>query len=454
MKRLSIIGFIFVLVLVSSRCSNVLEPKPIDLLTDAVVLNEPKDVPNVEIGLYSAFRSIVPGVVISGDCTADMLLHNGTFTQYRELCNKQITAANGSAAALWGSIYHTIYIANFILEKLPSVTGVKTADRDRVLGAAHFLRGYAYFIALYTYGGVPEVTTTSIETNRHIARATTDQILSLVADDYNQASSLLPSVPVNTAYAGKTTVQAALAKLNLYLQKWPEAETNATNVIQSKLYSLDTAFSTIVNKDFPNESIFEVGYTIFDDPGTDNNIGLNNLFVGRREIIPSNEAVVALESTESGDRSITIKFSPEQLKGSDNGWSVAKYGTPDADNNNVMVFRLAEMYLIRAEARAQQGNVTGTGSAQEDINVLRKRAHAPLVTTATKDQMLLLVEKERVYELAYEGHRWYDLVRTGRVNTVMPAFSSNWKDTYDLWPIPQHEFLYNSALAGEQNPGY
>ena len=454
MKNLPRFIFISLFTLACSSCSHLLDPAPIDLLTDDVVLNEPKDVPNVEIGLYSAFRPIIPGVVISGDCTADMLQYNGTFTQYRELCTKQITSANASVSSLWGSIYHTIYIANFILERLPTVAGVRTADRNRVLGAAHFLRGYAYFIALYTFGGVPKVTTTSIEANRDIARATADEILSFIQDDYAEALNLLPQTPTNTAYAGQFTVKAALAKLNLYLSNWGEAEANATDVIQSKLYSLDTAFSTVVTKDFPEESIFEVGYTLFDDPGTNNNIGLNNLFVGRREIIPSNETVLALASAESGDRFSTISFNANNLKGSDNGWSVAKYGTADQDNNNVMVFRLAEMYLIRAEARAEQGNVTGLGSALEDVNKLRDRANAPLIASVSQSQMLLLIEKERLYELAYEGHRWYDLVRTGRANVIMPVFSSNWKDTYDLWPIPQRELLYNHALVGHQNPGY
>lgn len=454
MKNCFQIVRILFLILVSSSCSHILEPEPIDLLTDDVVLNEPKDVPKAEIGLYSAFRPIIPGVVIAGDATSDMLIHNGTFTQYRELSTKEITSANASVTALWGSIYNTIYIANFILERLPTVDGVKTADRNRVLGAAHFLRGYAYFIALNTYGGVPKVLTTSIETNRNIPRASRDEILSLIEDDYAEALDLLPQVPVNVAYAGQFTVKAALARLNLYLENWAEAEGLATEVIKSKLYSLDTAFSAVVVKDFPAEAIFEVGYTLFDDPGTNNNIGLNNLFVGRREIIPSNQTVVALASTESGDRFSTISFNDNNLQGSDNGWSVAKYGTADQDNNNVTVFRLAEMYLIRGEARAQQGNVTGPGSAQEDINVLRDRANAPLIGGTSQSQMLLLIEKERVYELAYEGHRWYDLVRTGRANDVMSAFSPNWNDTEELWPIPQRELLNNPALAGQQNPGY
>src|SRR6188474_594802 len=134
--------YLISLLLISTSCSDLLEPEPIDLLTDDIVLNEAKDVPNVEIGLYSAFRPIIPSVVIAGDCTADMLQFRGTFSQYRELGTKTITSANGSAAALWGSIYNTIYIANFIIERLPAIPGVKTADRDRVMGTAYLLRGY------------------------------------------------------------------------------------------------------------------------------------------------------------------------------------------------------------------------------------------------------------------------------------------------------------------------
>ena len=106
------------------------------------------------------------------------------------------------------------------------------------------------------------------------------------------------------------------------------------------------------------------------------------------------------------------------------------------------------MYLIRAEARAEQGNVVGANSAQSDINKLRERAdiwdsttktkiYTPRVGSVTQAQMLQIIENERVYELAFEGHRWYDLVRTGRASAVMPAFNSNWKSAYELWPIPQ-----------------
>ncbi|PZR30619.1 MAG: hypothetical protein DI538_22315 [Azospira oryzae] len=196
---LIIIAFTWVL----SSCEYTLEPQPVDLLTDELVLNEPKDVANVEVGLYNAFRNIMPSTVIAGDFTADNLTHNGTFSQYRELGNKNITSANASAAALWQSIYSTVYISNFILEKLPTITGVSTTERNRVTGAAHFLRGYAYFIALHSFGGVPEVLTTAIETNRNIPRASVSDINQLIIDDYTAALGKLPDVAPNAGYSRK-----------------------------------------------------------------------------------------------------------------------------------------------------------------------------------------------------------------------------------------------------------
>lgn len=456
----SLLSIVFML----ASCEQVLEPKPVALLADDLVLNEPNDVQPVRIGLYSALRSTAAPNMIAGDFTADYLVHNGTFTDFRELGTKQITAANGAVNSLWVGLYRAIYVANFILEKLPQVSGVSENTRKQVIAEARFIRGWANFIATQTYGDIPKVTSTDQATNRAIVRTPKADILASVLADYQAALTDLPSVAsgstdvtTNATYLNKISCQAAMARYNLYMKNWVDAERLATVVISSGVYTLQTNYSDVVLKDFTAESILEVGYNLTDDPGTSNDpvtngVGLNNLFVSRREVIPSNQVVAALTSAESGTRSATIGFNVQNLRGSDNGWTVLKYGTASEDNNNIVLMRLAEMYLIRAEARAQQGKLTGATGAIADLNVLRTRAKAPAVSVTAQADVLLAVERERVYELAFEGQRWYDLVRTGRAQAVMSAYTPNWNVRYERWPIPQREIQQNPNLT--QNPGY
>lgn len=456
-----LIRYSILLVLVSlASCQQVLEPQPVELLVDDLVLNEPNDVQPVRIGLYSALRSTAATNIIAGDFTADYIQFNGTFTDYNELGNKQITAANGVASGLWSSLYSTIYVANFILERLPLVSGVPEATRKSVLAEARFMRGWANFIGVNTYGDIPQVTSIDRTANSSIGRTAKATILASVLADFQAAFTDLPTVAAgstdittNATYINKTSCRAAMARYYLYQKNWAEAERMATAVIDSKVYVLETNYSDIVTKDFTRESIFEVGYGLTDDPGT-SSVGLNNLLVGRREVIPSNQLIVTLNATEAGTRNTTIGFDAKNLKGSDNGWTVKKYGTASEDNNNIVLMRLAEMYLIRAEARAQLNKLTSADGAIADLNILRTRAKAPAIAVAAQADVILAVERERVFELAFEGQRWYDLVRTGRAQAVMSAFTPNWNVRYERWPIPQREIQQNPALAGQQNPGY
>lgn len=439
-------------------CQPVLEPQPVALLVDDLVLNEPNDVQPVRIGMYAALRGMAAVNMIAGDFTADYIQHNGTFTDYRELATKQITATNGAVQGLWAGVYRTIYVANFVLTKLPQVSGVPQRTRDQVMAEARFMRAWASFIGAYSFGDIPRVRTIDRATNSNVSRTAKADILAAVKVDYDSSYTYLPSVAsgstdvtTNATYLNKINCQAAMARYYLYMKNWAEAERLATAVIGSGVYTLQTNYSDIVLRDFTAESILEVGYNLTDDPGT-GTFSLNNLFVSRREVIPSNQVVAALTSAESGTRSATIGFNVQNLRGNDNGWTVLKYGTASEDNNNIVFMRLAEMYLIRAEARAQQGKLTGASGAIADLNVLRTRAKAPAVSVTAQADVLLAVERERVYELAFEGQRWYDLVRTGRAQAVMSAFSPNWNVRYELWPVPQTEIQQNPNLT--QNPGY
>ena len=449
------------LVFLASGCREILEPRPVDLLIDELVLNEASDVEPVRLGLYNAFRRMGALNIVAGDFTADFVQHNGTFTVYNELGNKQITAANAAAEEFWENIYYTAYAANFLLENLEKVRGVPEATRKLVLAEAHFLRGYAYFVGVNTFGDIPLVTTTDVLTNRSIAKSSRADILALVLQDYEKALPDLPDLPENNdnrvikSFASRSAVRAALARYHLYQGSWALAEQFATEVISSNRQTLPPNFRDVILAEFDVETIFEVGYAnnLSDDPGT-STFGLNNVLVGRREMIPANTYILQMLSPASGERRQTIAFNSAQQRGNDNGWSVRKHGTADEANNNITIFRLAELFLIRAEARARQGRLAGTNGAQADVNALRTRAKAPTVSFSTVDNALSIIEQERVFELSFEGHRWYDLKRTGRAQAVMSAFSPNWDVKFELWPIPLTEIQRNPSLSNGQNPGY
>ncbi|RYE13908.1 MAG: RagB/SusD family nutrient uptake outer membrane protein, partial [Sphingobacteriales bacterium] len=119
------------------------------------------------------------------------------------------------------------------------------------------------------------------------------------------------------------------------------------------------------------------------------------------------------------------------------------------------ILRIAEQYLIRAEARAHLGKYTGTDGAQADLNKVRDRAELAPSTAATEEDLLLAIESERRYEFAWEAHRWFDLARTGRAKTVLEAIDPNIKvESYELlFPIPITQIQLDPKNL-DQNPGY
>ncbi len=156
-----------------AACRDILEPPPVDLLVDELVLNDAADVEPVRLGLYNAFRGMGSPTVIAGSFTADFIQHNGTFTVYNELGNKQITATNPAAEALWGSVYNTIYIANFIEEAHRHRTGRNRSSSEANSGRSPFpARVCQFHWVPIRFGDIPNVTTTDIDTNRNIPKAT------------------------------------------------------------------------------------------------------------------------------------------------------------------------------------------------------------------------------------------------------------------------------------------
>jgi hypothetical protein len=229
----------------------------------------------------------------------------------------------------------------------------------------------------------------------------------------------------------------------LYTKDWANAETNATSVISSQAYTLPALADVFVNTS--NEIIWQqanlTGVSTF---------GAN--FLAASGVIPAYTLVDTLyKSFEDADLRKT-NWAGVTTVGGVRYYFINKYKVRTGTGNEYNVgLRFAELYLIDAEAKAQQGKIA---EAKADVDIIRKRAGlAALTSTITKDQLLLAIEKERKLELFGEwGHRWLDLKRTGRADAVLGGIRKNtWKSTAVLYPIPENQRAANKNLT--QNPG-
>jgi hypothetical protein len=370
-----------------------------------------------------------------------------------EITKHLTSATNGYVQSAWSAIYRTIAQANHILAKVPQVNDplLTTALKNQYLGEAYFVRALAYFDLARGWGGVQLILnpTNGSSDNTGIPRSSLADTYAQVLKDLNAAETLVPT-GVNRNRVTLRTVQALKARFYLYQKNWALAEQFATSVITDNTnYNLVTPYSAFFanNAAATSESVFELAYN------TSNTNGHSNWWLppalgGRREWSP-NDALVALLNNPAigGTRSTLIA----QTAPPGNLWYGKLYYRTPLGTDPAYVIRISELYLIRSEARAQQGNLIGANSAQSDLNAVRARANVVASTAATLDDILLALEKERQVEFPFEADRWFNLVRTDRAQTVLGLPD---KHLY-LFPIPYNETLVDPQLAGaNRNPGY
>jgi hypothetical protein len=245
----------------------------------------------------------------------------------------------------------------------------------------------------------------------------------------------------------KWAAAALLSRVYLHRENWNEAEKYASDVISAGPYSLVTNLNQVFLKN-SSEAIWQL------QPVNPNyNTWEGNAVLGSGTGAPTYLVSSALlNSFAVGDKRKAAWIGSRVYAGSTVYYPYKyKAGTAGAPlTEYYMVLRLAEQYLVRAEARAEQNDLSGS---LEDVNTLRRRAGLADTTTTDKTSLLGIVEKERRAELFCEwGHRWLDLKRTGRADEVLGALKPAWKPEAKLWPIPQIQMNLNSALT--QNPGY
>ena len=383
--------------------------------------------------------------------SADELNNNSTSQDQVALYNNNLSPVNNSAVSSnWNDMYAFVYDANAILEGIAGSEGVTTLVKNQVMGEARFIRAFSYFYLINLFGDVPLLTTTDYRVNRLASRAPMTEVYQQIETDLIEAQKLLLD---DYSYSGGQKVEpnkwaatALLARTYLYEQKWADAEAQATAIIGSQKFSLAVDLNAAFLKN-SNEAIWQLMPV---QPGFNTTEG--QLFVIASSPNRVSAATAVTSVFEIGDKRATAWIGSFTTGGKTYKFAY-KYKVRLRDQpitEYYMIFRLAEQYLIRSEARAMLGNLTGS---VDDINIIRARAGVTAINSSglTQQQILDAIDRERRCELFIEwGHRWFDLKRSGKIDAVLGPVKPGWQSTDALYPLPQTEITANPNLV--QNP--
>lgn len=430
---------------------------PQDRVVAATVFVDDNTATAAVVGIYSQMIGGFNGYMMTGalstypGLSADEIANVKASSSYDAFSANNLIKTNSVAGNnLWRPAYSYIYQANACLEGLAASDKISASVKKQLIGECLVMRAWCYFYLTGLFSDVPLETTTDYQVNAIAPRAAAAEVLKQIIRDLDSARTLLVAAyPTTGAVRPNLWAATALeARTYLYQKSWSAAEAAATAVINSGAYTLVKDLNSVFLAT-SKEAIFQL------KP----NVPLANTPDGAT-YLPSSTTVVpifavpsyTLAAFETGDLRKTAWLKSNTVSGTTyyypykykvrSGATVTEYS---------MLLRLGEQYLIRAEARAQQDNLSG---AIADLDSIRVRAGLSLLpATLDKPAVLLAVEQERRIELFMEwGHRWLDLRRTGRIDAVLGAEKAKWASYKALYPIPYTEIQKNVFLT--QNPGY
>ncbi len=442
-----ILSALFAAALLGAGCDNVLDVNPTASIPSDEALNSPRKLAVAVTGAYDVLQADDyyggDGILVVPDLYADDLDFTGTFTNLGAIDNGGITSDNASFLPIWQDLYDGIGRANNILAAIPNVEGLSEDEAASAEGQARFLRALHYFNLVNFFGGVPLVLTptTSTDEVQYPARATAAEVWAQIEADLTATidGGLLPTSG-SPNFATEGAAKALLARVHLYQGEYAPAGALAGDVISNYDYTLVPNFAALFEAKNTAESIFEVEFTKTDA----NNLAFYyfpQALGGRYQFAPSADLIAAYDPSDAR-RPVTLGAVDEGTD--DEVIYGTKYFRIQNSDDNVIVLRLAEMYLIRAEARARAGELTG---ALADLNTVRVRAGLDELAGLGQPALLDAILEERRREFALENQRFFDLRRLGLAESVL-GLSANQL----LFPIPQRELDVNPQLG--QNEGY
>ncbi len=438
-------NFIFILgltMLAFNGCDDKLELLPAQSIAGEVAFSSEASIQNILIGTYAEAGKdesyggqlqIMAALLGKGD----YITWVGTFLDPRQIANKAILTDNGFVRLFWNNAYATINQANLVLDNLEIVTS-SADEKNRIEGEARFLRALSYFDLNRHFAsgdtGVPMRTTgiSDYSVDLSTSRASTSDIYDLVISDLTTAISILPAD--NGFFANQYAAEALLARVYLQRGNYAAARDAANAVIMNSGASLTATFAEAFNNDAnSSEDLFAFQVTSQDGANDLINHYADEQNGGRGGDIEIADSYASIFETddERGSFFVVSRQSDARL--------TAKYTN---EFGNIPLIRLAEMYLIRAEANLLESTSVGA-TPLEDVNTIRNRSGAPSLDEVDIDGILM----ERVKELAFEGFLIHDIRRTGG---SVDGFDADANEL--VFPIPQSEIDTNPSIS--QNPGY
>lgn len=460
MKRAIYIYFSLVLALFSmGSCSLLDQTSPNDLDASTAI----KDAASAEAALLGVYSSMQQSAYYGGSfpLMTEPLCNNAATGGFQvisldQLSAKEVTPANLIVEEAWIAIYRTIANANALLEALPKVSDLDDTRAGEIEGQARALRAMAHFDLLRMFGehwdgtsryGIPVIDfVQTIEVQP--TRATVESTYAFIINELKAAADLVNAEDVSRQYVNLNTVNALLARVQLYHKTPAEAAAYATKVIDNATYSLyepNFYAATFVERRTP-EAIFELAFD------KQNRSDFNGLTYSRPDALRTELFYMtaadldAFFQSRPGDvRSALADFSPDNNDPTilPDG-RTQKYRGEDSRDNPAYLIRLAEMYLIRAEA-------LGRTDGLADLNLIREKRGLSALTAAdvaTDDAFLDAVLAERRAEFNFEGHYYFDLARTGRYASATGA-----DDFRAIMPVPNREVIASGGKI-EQNRGF
>lgn len=428
---------------------------PAGQLVKATVFSDDMTAESALKGLYAqlAFGHFGGGADGLSHLTAlssDELQFVNTSENLLQFNDNALLSTTPQITILWNSSYQYIFSCNSLIEGLNGSSAVTSELKNQLTGEALFIRAYIHFYLVNLFGKIPYITTTNFEKNTTVGRMAIADVYDMIIDDLQEAKSLMApeyaDASVSRTRANSRAASALLAKVFLFTNRYEEAEVEATVVIDDPLYELEDVNSVFLSSS--REAIWQLENR--DGPYTND----GSLFA-LPEATPSHIRDQFIASFEPSDLRLSNWILEFEYNGA-SAYTPFKYKDSyysTTVNEYPVLLRLGDIYLVRAEARANLDKLAGINSAASDLESVRVRAGLGSPPLLDQKQMLEFIIIERMHELFTEyGSRWIDLTRTGQAGMVLGTIKSDWEPTDVLYPLPYEETLVNRNLP--QNDGY